>query len=257
MRLLKQFLYGTFYLLLIGAVVWGIYLLVPKTPPSCFDNQQNQDEAEVDCGGAFCMSCAEKNLQDLLVAKPELFSADRLFSVIAEVQNPNTAFAAKDFDYEFNFYDTADKILKTVKNTSFIYGGESKDIIEAGVRITAGIPKRAEIKINHDSVTWVKAENFSAPVYDLKEVVALIEGDQAVISGNVTNPNNFILSKIIINSFLINQLGDKLGASRTEFQEVGPFRVQSFKIFIPIGQNSPDSIDLEETARRIFVEVLK
>ncbi|MBI4991833.1 MAG: hypothetical protein HZB99_01295 [Candidatus Harrisonbacteria bacterium] len=254
---MKHIFYGGLYLLILGLVIWVIYFLIPKPAPTCFDNQQNQDETGVDCGGASCISCEEKNIQDLSVGEAKLFTADRLFSAIAEVRNLNTAFAAKSFDYEFDFYDSADKILKTVKNNSFISGGGSKDIIEAGVRITAGIPKRAEIKIDNTSVVWVRAENLSAPPYNLEGVVVTAEDNQIVVSGNITNPNNFLLSKVIINSFLIDRLGDKIGASKTEFRDVGPFRVQSFKIFIPADEELLGLVDMEETTKGVFVEVFK
>ena len=49
-RLLKQFLYGTFYLVILAAVGWGIYSFEFKPAPSCFDNQQNGGEGGVDLG---------------------------------------------------------------------------------------------------------------------------------------------------------------------------------------------------------------
>lgn len=256
MRLLKQFLYGIFYLAVLGGILWLLYSITLKPAPSCFDNKQNGNEAGVDCGGN-CVSCEIKNLSPLSLLPATLFSADRVFSASAELQNPNLNYGAKTFDYEVNFYDASDKVLETRKNKSFIYSGETKNLIEAGIRITNGIPARAEIKIDDKSIVWEKAENFSSPKYDLKNVMAELENGQAVIGGNITNSDNLTISKIIIGAFLIDKLGVKIGTSKTELQNIGPFRVENFKIFIPIRKDLLSSADLEATAQSVFVEILK
>ena len=256
MRLLKQFLYGIFYLAILGGILWLIYSVTLKPAPSCFDNRQNGGETGMDCGGG-CITCEIKNLSPLSLLPATLFSADRDFSASAELNNPNLNYGAKTFDYEVNFYDASGRVLETRENKSFIYSGETKNLIEAGVRITNGIPARAEIKIDGKSIVWEKAENFPVPKYNLKDFAAELENGQAVVSGNISNPNNFILSKIIVSAFLVDKSGIKIGASKTELQNVRPFRVENFKIFIPVRKDLAGAIDLEATAQNVFVEVLK
>ncbi len=256
MRLLKQFLYGIFYLTILGAVLWWIYAVTLRSAPSCFDNSKNGNEAGVDCGGG-CVSCEIKNLSPLSLLPATLFSADRVFSASAEINNPNLNYGAKTFDYEVNFYDGAGNVLKNIKNKSFIYSGETKNLIEAGVRITNGIPIRAEIKIDEKSLVWEKAENFSSPKYDLKNITAELDNGQAVISGNITNPNNFTIFKIIVSAFLVDKSRIKIGASKTELQNVGAFQAENFKIFIPAGKDLLSSADLAATAQSVAVEILK
>lgn len=255
-RLVKQLLYGTFYLLIFAGIGYGIYAVTLKPAPSCFDNKQNGDEAGVDCGES-CVSCEIKNLQSLSLGQAILFSADRDFSASAELRNPNSAYGAKTFDYEVNFYDASGKVLKNIKNKGFIYAGENKSIVEAGARITAGIPARAEIKLNEKSIVWEKASEFSQPPYKLGDTAATLEIEQAIINGNVANLNNYNLSRVIINAFLVDKSGIKIGASKTEIQNVGAFRVESFKIFIPVRKDLLSLVDLEATAQSVFVEVLK
>ena len=134
---------------------------------------------------------------------------------------------------------------------------EIKNLIEAGVRITNGIPARAEIKLDEKSVVWEKAENFSSPKYDLKDSAAELENGQAVVSGNISNPDNLTISKIIVSAFLVDKLGVKIGASKTELQNVGPFRVENFKVFMPVRKDLAGEVDLEATAQSVFVEILK
>jgi len=257
MRLLKQLLYGTLFVVVIGSAAYGIYFLTLRPEPSCFDNRQNGDETGIDCGGPFCISCEEKNLRPLSLFPTVLFRADRNFSASAEVRNPNNAFGARLFDYEVAFYDASGAVLRSASGKSFIYPGESKYIIDAGARITAGIPSRAEIKLKDESFQWVREEDFLQPLYDLKNVSTTVEAEQVVVSGTVSNLNNFTISRIIIDAFLIDQLGVKAGVSKTELNNVGPFRVEQFRIFFPITKEMQEKIDADATSKTVIVEVLK
>lgn len=257
-RVVKQLLYGTLYLLIFFGVAWGVYAITLRPAPSCFDNKQNGQETGVDCGGN-CISCEIKNLQPLSLSPAVLFSADRNFSTAAEIRNSNASHGAK-FDYEVNFYDAGGKNLKNIKNEGFIYAGEQKSLIE-GIRITTGIPVRAEIKILEPSLTWLRQTDFFNPPHALKAVnavIAEIENGQAVVSGRISNlNNNYVLSRVIVSAFLIDKLGVKIGASKTLLNDLAPFGSQDFKIIIPVRKDLLNEVDLEATAQSVFVEVLK
>jgi hypothetical protein len=257
MRLLKQFLYGIFFLAIIGGVAYGVYFLTLRPTPSCFDNQQNGEETGVDCGGPLCISCEEKNLRPLSLLPTVLFRADRSFSASAEVRNPNTHFGARMFDYEVYFYDASGNVLRSASGKSFIYPGESKYIVDAGARITAGIPSRAEIKLKENSVQWVREDEFLQPLYDVKNVATAIEAEQVIVSGTISNLNNFSIARIIIDAFLVDRFSAKVGVSKTELNNVGPFRVEQFKIFFPITREMREVVDAEATSKTVIVEVLK
>ena len=62
---------------------------------------------------------------------------------------------------------------------------------------------------------------------------------------------------MIASAFLVDKLEIKIGASKTELQNVGPFRVESFRIFIPVRKDLVGEVDLEATSQSVFVEVLK
>lgn len=254
-RILKQILYGAFYLLVLAGILWVIYVVALRPAPSCFDNRQNGGETGVDCGGP-CISCEIKNLQPISLLPAILFSADRNFSAAAEIRNLNVGHGAK-FDYEVNFYDAAGKNLKNIKNTGFIYGGESKSLID-GARITTGIPARAEIKILEPSLIWLRQTDFFNPPHKLEAVNAVIENEQAVVvSGRISNLNNYALSRVIAGAFLVDKLVIKIGASKTLLENLDSFGSQDFKIIIPVRKDLASEVDLEATAQSVFVEVLK
>ena len=255
-RTVKQFLYGFFYLLILGGLVWGIYSITLKPAPSCFDQSQNGDETGIDCGGS-CASCDIKNLKPLFAGEANLYGVDRVYSASARIQNASPSFGARNFSYSVNFYDAGGVLLKSVSSKSFIYAGESKNLVEAGARITNGIPTRAEIVIDNASVEWAKMIEFSEPKYERKEINAVLDGERVAISGSILNPNNFAFSKVIITAFLGDRFGVKSGASRTELNSVGQFRQDSFKIFIPVSKEMLDNIDLKKTAESVSASVLK
>ena len=67
MRLLKQFLYGFFYLAILVSLIWLVYSFEFKPAPNCFDGKKNQEETGIDCGGS-CISCEVKALNRFLSA---------------------------------------------------------------------------------------------------------------------------------------------------------------------------------------------
>ena len=256
MRLLKQFLYGTFYLLIFGGLAWGLYSFEFKPAPSCSDNAQNGSETGVDCGGS-CVTCEMKELRSLSVNSTILFGDNRVFSVVIELRNPNDKYGARDFSYTVNFYDNAGVLLQSVKNNSFIYAGKVRNILEAGVRISNGIPVRAETVIDQAGIKWESDKDIFRPDFQLKDASVNLDGEQAVGSGTITNPNSFAFSKVILSVFLVDDLGIKINASKTELADIGQFRVESFKIFIPGRKSSLKDIDLYATSQSIEVDVLK
>ncbi len=256
MRLTKQFLYGTFFLMVFSVVALGVYSVAFKPVPSCFDNRQNGDELGVDCDGS-CISCDIKNLRPLFAAEANLYGVERVYSVSVRVQNSSPAFGARSFLYSINFYDANDVLLKTVSDKSFIYANTSKNIVEAGARITNGVPVRAEMIIDNPSVEWVKIADFSEPKYELKDVSVELENGQVAISGVIVNPNNFTFSKVVIGVFLSDNIGLKAGASKTELNNVGQFRQNNFKLFIPVQKEMLDNIDLNASAKSVSVSILK
>ena len=256
-RVAKQFLYGTFYLLILGGISWGIYSFELKPAPSCVDNRQNGNETEIDCGGD-CVSCATKNLLPLQVSAAELFSHNGFYSASAIVKNPNQALAIKSFDYQFDFYDSGNQLLKSVANKSFLYAGEEKNIAEAGVIITNGISKKVAIVVKPDSLVLEKASEFSQPNYELsKDIKTALdsENNRVLVSGSISNPANFNISKVNIGAFLFDKLRRKIAVSKTSLQNLGSFEMKDFSISIPIKKELLKEVDLNTT--KVFVGVLK
>lgn len=252
----KQFLYGTLYLSILGAIVWGIYSITLRPAPSCFDNSQNGAETGVDCGGP-CITCEMKQLKPLFVGAPTLLGDDRAYTALAEIQNSNYGYGARSFSYVVSFYDASGTLLKSVGNKASIYPIQTKNIMEAGVRILNGIPASVKVELDQASVEWVRPADFFEPKYEVRDLSGALEDNQVVITGLVSNPNNFPFAKVAVSAFVVDKLGVKMGASKTELYNVGQFRQENFKISIPIRKDLLKDVDLKSSAESISVEVLK
>ena len=255
-RTAKQLLSGALYLAVLGTIGWWIYSVTLAPAPSCFDNVQNGGETGVDCGGP-CVSCAIKHLQPLSISPSSLFGTDRVYSAVAEVTDPSDLYGTKTFSYSVAFVDANGNVLQTVDQTGFLYPGQTRSLIVAGVSIQNGIPTQANFTLDATSTAWASASDFSEPIYELSNPQAAISGNQVVITGTVINPNNITISSIHLGAFAVNNLGIKIGASTTVLQNLGPFRQQTFQISIPLQKGLLNSVDLSASATSIEVQALQ
>ena len=121
-------LYKKTFIALVYAVLWvslfaGIYFLVRPTlvPP-----------------------VVQPNIVPIEITWTQPFiSGPGLYSVGARIRNLNTEFGASHFDYTFNLYDTNGNLLTNKKDSSFIWPGESKYLIEGGINLSA-----APVRVN-------------------------------------------------------------------------------------------------------------
>lgn len=253
-RFLKYLLYGGFYLFVWAIAAGLIYLIFFQTAPSCFDNQQNQDETGIDCGGS-CIDCGLKYINSLVVSRPLIFKNNDQISFWAKVQNPNLAYGSDKLDYRVNFYDSQNNLLLTLNRTSFIYAGETKNVLEAGFRVSRGAAVRAELVIDESSLNWRPAAEWMAPILETAEVKSVIQKDQAVITGVVKNPSSFSMTKVTVGAVLNNRSGFPLGVSKTDLGGLSPFQIKNFQIFIPISSVAQSEVDSEAT--QIILEARK
>ncbi len=165
-RRTKQVIYGAFYL-----IVWiSIFALAYRSffyaPPSCFDHIQNEGETGVDCGGPCAAACIPTNLNNISLvgsqgggtssANPVVFlSSSGHYTLLAEVKNANSGFAARSFDYQFDLYDASDTFIMSVPGRSFMYAGEVKYLLAANIAVASATVDHAALAIGN--IDWVPA----------------------------------------------------------------------------------------------------
>ncbi|HPW34337.1 MAG TPA: peptidoglycan-binding domain-containing protein [Candidatus Paceibacterota bacterium] len=240
MRLTKQFLYGLFFLIILGLIGWGVWAVFVKPTPSCFNNYQDEGELGVDCGGS-CISCDVKNLQPIKVSSgwPKWFKATENSSgLIAEIYNPNSSWAARSFDYTFTIKDQFGSILDTITGTSFVYGGELKYIGEP--RIELEYSKITSIEPSISNIDWVYGNDYQKPQVEAQEIHT-VKTDVLSVNGKIINQSEISFSKSNVYALVFNKNGDFIAASKTIIDNLDKFSSKEFVVSFSkdIGLYSP------------------
>ena len=249
-RLGKQLIYGFFYLVFFSFLGYGIYFLVLRASPTCFDNRQNQDETAVDCGGS-CVSCALKNLSPIeIFLQPKFLSADlENGSVYFQLKNSNSA-GADHFSYYLDFYNIQDGLIDTISGSSFLYPRSIKTIVEAPVKINSADIGRIGLRIENPN--WRLAEEFSRPDVQYRAVKSEIVKDQIRVTGLALNNNSFKLSAVNVAAVILSKSGREAVASKTVIKDLDPFEERAFTVLLP---KAGEPIDTGATL--IFVDGLR
>ena len=253
-RTIKQLIYGSLYLVILGLLGWGIYGLVKPTA-SCFDQKLNQDEEEVDCGGASCIVCAILHLKPIEVKPLILFPVGDQMTTLLEFRNANATYGASSFAYTVTLYDAQGTILASRRNTSFIYPTEIKYLFGSGYGVDSQKVAKGVVMIEPETMEWKPLNEFSLPRVIRRSIV--VEKDpiknDAIIRGTLVNDNSFLIPRATIVGIASDAFGLPLGASQTVIQNVAPQEEAAFRIVIPdAGREEllPDDVEL-------YVEVFR
>lgn len=233
-RHIKQFIYGTLYLVILGFIGWGIYAGAKPTP-TCFDSKQNQGEEEIDCGGLSCLSCAIKKLRPILARPVTLFHVRDTRTAILEFQNPNATYGASEFRYTLTITGASGEAVRTIEKTSFIYPTEIKYIFESDLGNNFPSSITAEAMIKPESIVWKPISEFPLPRMQTRSVRVMFDPakGQAVVTGAISNENPFVVTRATIVGIALGAVGNPLAASKTLVQDVSPGEERAFRIVIP------------------------
>jgi len=228
-RILKHLGYGFIYLSILGSLGFGInyFYLIPE--PSCFDNIQNQDEINVDCGGG-CIDCELKTLK-LLVKEAKVFQVNPSRStIIAEITNPSLNYVLKDFDYEFQVFSFGN-LLGTFAGRSYIAASQTKYLVAPALDL--GKKDINEVKVLIPEENWERKEVL--PVYGLTilNIKTTLVFGTVQVDGKLKNESSTGFSPITLIAVLFNKSNEVINASTTKLDEVPAFSENNFTIFFP------------------------
>lgn len=253
MRFAKQFLYGSFFIIIIGLSGGGFYYWL-QPAPSCFDNKKNQNETGADCGGS-CTPCVLKNSQPLRISSLEIFdNGNKTITAIGEIKNPNVSVGAKQFLYTIAIYDRADRELFSKSGRSFVYPDKSRTVVEPAIAVDPAAAARGEIKIGE--VFWQAEADFGGiPEKNLAVIGMTIRGDGGgfIIAGAVKNANPVAADRVVIKAVLFDGDGLRRGASQTIIENLPAFKEKLFTIRAPLRREAAARVDIEKT--KIIVEM--
>ncbi len=242
-RLTKQIIYGSGYAAILFFILFGIYNTFIKPAPTCSDGKQNQSETSIDCGGP-CPACEIRELFNLKVDQNQIkyFPADpdkKTTAFYFELKNLNINYGADFFYYYLDLYNKVDLEFVHIAEISQIYAGGINHIVAI-----ADVPYDSitKVLVSTTDINWKIKSEFPQPSVRLREVKTSTAKDGGVIvTGFAQNNEAFVLSKILISSVIANPNGIKIGASKTELENIPAFSEKAFKI------NFPKTISLSDS----------
>lgn len=165
-RLVKQLLYGAFYLILLILIVWGGIALFSGEKPRVVENGESSTDYK-----------PLRILGGLEVFQLE--SGD--VSVFARVQNPNEEVDAR-FDYRVVLFGEKG-VLGEVNGRGVAFAGDVFYI--AG--LVSNQPKVTRVELQGFDVDWIKTGEIDKPNITFQNASARLESGEIVINGVVKN----------------------------------------------------------------------
>lgn len=232
----KQLIYGFFLLVIISLIAWLFYLVFLQPAPTCSDGKKNQDEAEVDCGGAFCSDCELKRVQTVRTFPALALSSpdSKRSTLLIQFQNPNANYGANPLRYTVNLYGADGGVIYTNTSDTFIYPSEITYRIEPNIPVSSQLIARSEIAIRNQE--WVRRADFSAPKTQVRDVKVEYDAAkrEAVVTGVLKNDNPFIVSRAVVGVILYGETGALAGVSKTLLEGLQTLEERSFAVTVPV-----------------------
>ncbi len=237
MRLLKQLLYGSFYLVIWGAIGFGIYHVTSQKEivATCFDNIQNQDEIEVDCsavGDQTCITCELKKIQVVHGEVKVLPVSDNAATLVLEISNPSMNYGLRKFDYTLEIFSKFGPSVRKIPRFASLYPGEKKFIVESGIDINPN--EIGNVVFTVINPNWEKASELGTPPPLQLSVTSISDAAPSkVVQGRVQNTSAKRIDFVIIAALGYDTAGDLYRAATAELKNLEPGLVYDFKIFLP------------------------
>jgi hypothetical protein len=238
LRFAKQIIYAAFFFIFWYLVISGVYHLAVKPAPTCFDSIQNQGEQGIDCGGLCALACTPSYIKQIEEVESVIkFDPDPThFSLLAHIENQNSSYAAKIFNYRFSLYDDGGNVVGSYPGKSFIYGGEVKYILLPNVPYPKARFTKVDLKI--DNPDWIPSEAFSGPPkLDVTSINTKVVSRMLAANGQIVNKDNVVMPKILIIAIFRGKYGQDAGVSQTEIDNLMPKTSQQFVVIHPLINN--------------------
>lgn len=248
-RSTKQAVYGVCYLALLALILWGGFrAFVPG--PGCSDGILNGDEVGVDCGGP-CSPCAAQP-EALRPGEVQVFSTEGGRTVfLAQVINPNAAYAAASFSYSFAMTDGAGRTLgSTPRKTDRIHASERRYLFESEVPVP--FPSAGRVALALSGVEWRQASELPRAELSASRIATDVSADGIRVRGEVENRSPFGARGVKIVALLFDRFGGPLFAAQTVLDEVAGGETQTFPP-IKFPSDEPLTRSVDPAATEVFV----
>jgi hypothetical protein len=232
----KQRLVAFVYFVIVILLSTGVYFAFIKPPETCFDNKQNQDEADVDCGGVCQAVCKENVTGADLEIKEMTFvpGGNEQYDVLGKIYNPNDEIGAVSFAYTADLQDNSGKILASRSGTSYILPQENKYIFELGFASESS-PSAVSFQIKE--VKWARFSGYqekpSINIYQKRYNQISSGAGFSEAYGLVSNESPYDFHSIIVKVILRDAEDKPLAFNTTEMRTVKSQEERDFRLVWP------------------------
>jgi len=250
-RLAKQLIYGTFYVVLWVLVIWGGYRLffyhpapLPTPSPSSL-------------------------AQPISVLGVNTFAStpgDETF--LAKIANPNANLAAQYFTFSFDLRDASGTVIESFPGASFLYGSEVKYVALVNQPVANGAASGDAsavwtLEIPTSTTQWVATSSFGpAPDFAIQNISTTVGSSTsagggtggtglAIATGQLANNDTATFNNIFIVAIFKDANGNPIGVSQTELDSIAPDQTENFSVSYPaIAGINPAATEVEAYAER-------
>lgn len=253
----KQITVALIFFALIVLIGWGIYSLYNVPVPNCSDGIKNQDEIDVDCGGAICMSCEPRQAITVLWTKA-ISSGGGKYDLAAQIRNPNPNLGRAVFKYIFEFKNSEGRIIGQKNGTAFIMPNETKYIIDNNIKIDEPFSSLVLTIESGLDIDWRAPEIYPSDnliVKDRKIEIASQANYFAEATGVVKNSTAYGFQKVYLDIVLFDGAKNLIGAAKTELSTLaaGEDRAFSVRWFGPL-EGAVASYDMQASTNYFLKE---
>jgi len=219
----RRFFYVAIFVALI-VIVTVVILFANKKEPSCFDNEQNQDELGVDCGGV-CSNVCQNETTELITLWARAFKVGPgNHGVAALIENPNI-FGAEELVYRFRLYDQDNLLVNERVGSTYVNPDERFIIYESNINTGNRTVMRAFLELENQSA-WKRFETeLPKPDISVRNKRIIVEPSPRV-SATLENKSFFALSDIEVTAVVFAEDQNAIAASKTIVPSLKPDEVK-------------------------------
>lgn len=241
----KQLLISFVYLTIFTVIIGGAYLIF-RSPATCFDQEQNQDEEGIDCGGP-CAVCQEELSKPTVLWAKVFPVEENLYDLAAEIENKNVNYGTGVLPYTFKIYDSQNNLILEKRGRSYIMPREKKYIVEVSSLVK--IPNRVSLEFG--DTEWQKfksVKELKLPIFEQSLDMKGKNGYAVYAQGTVYNQTGFDISTIDINVVAYDQKNNPIAVNKTQKNTVKSGEGRSFEIGWPKSFSGSGNIRAEMRA---------
>ena len=207
--------FATFFLLIAGWVYYAYFYQAP----GCFDNEQNNDETGIDCGGSCVRICVAAVTEPTVKWARSFRVTEGLYNAVAYVENSNTTAAAPVVEYTFTLYDNAG-VITTRSGTTILPPNGQYPIFEGRVETGRRVPTHTFIEVTPPDLwqpSTVGREHFTVVDRALEDA-----DSKPRLLANLRNNGLEEVKEVEVVATIFDASGTALAASRTFVDNFSP-----------------------------------